>query len=147
MCLFFAASRLNISMRKPSMKFLLNCGETPINLSLEGWDCSFKRWCQGGSGLGIGFNCSKASSLRTQMYDQITAELQISKLLDPTHQAQSLQMDWSLKSLRALQMDHEPYTCCNKMYCKQNYGLFMQPWSLTSMMQQQIWWRKCFLGY
>ncbi len=41
-CLFFAASRLNISMRKPSMKFLLNCGETPINLSLEGWDCSSK---------------------------------------------------------------------------------------------------------
>lgn len=46
-CLFFAASRLNISiiwwsMRKPSMKLLLNCGETPINLSLEGWDCSSK---------------------------------------------------------------------------------------------------------
>ncbi len=52
LCLFFAASRLNISMRKPSMKFLLNCGETP-NLSLEGWDCSFKRWCQGGSWMGI----------------------------------------------------------------------------------------------
>jgi hypothetical protein len=35
----------------PALKFLLNCGETPINLSLEGWDCSSK------DGVKVGLDC------------------------------------------------------------------------------------------
>jgi hypothetical protein len=37
--LVFGASHLNRSRRKPSVKFLLNCGQTP-NLSSEGSDLS-----------------------------------------------------------------------------------------------------------
>jgi hypothetical protein len=70
----FAASRLNRSRRKPSVKFLQNYGETP-NLSSEGSDHSSEDGAKVDRGYSSGGIESSATRLKLRQHEGIIKKL------------------------------------------------------------------------